>query len=62
METPRCASLLLLCDEILTVEMQLASPVDANHTICVAVEKQAAEETLTFLLGSVSEVRRQWKT
>jgi hypothetical protein len=52
----------LLCDEILTVEMQLASPVDANHTICVAVEKQAAEETLTFLLGSVSEVRRQWKT
>jgi hypothetical protein len=57
METPRCASLLLLCDEILTVEMQLAICA-TNRTICVAVtkKKKAAEETLTFLLESVSEV------
>ena len=58
METLRCASLLLLCG----LEMQLANPADANRTICVALKKQAAEETLTFLLGSVSEVRRQWET
>jgi hypothetical protein len=39
METPRYASLLSLCDEILTIEMQLANPANANHTICVAVKK-----------------------
>ena len=56
MEIPRCASLLLLCGEILTVEMQLANPSDVIRTICIAVKKQAAEETLTILLGSVSEL------
>lgn len=39
METPRCASLLLFCDEILTVEMQLAICA-TNRTICVAVTKK----------------------
>jgi hypothetical protein len=62
METPRYASLSPLCDEVLTVKMPLANTVDANNTIRVAIKKQAAEETLTFLLGSMSKVRRQWKT
>jgi hypothetical protein len=62
METSRCASLLLLCDEILTVKIQLAICA-ANRTICVAIKKKKQlKKLLHFLLGSVSEVLRQWQT
>ena len=33
--------------------------VDANHTICYANAKQEAEKATPFLLGSVSEIRRE---
>lgn len=34
----------------------LADIVDADHTIRATIEEQTAEETVTFLLGSVSEI------
>ena len=39
-----------------------AYTVDANYPICSAIKEQAVEETVTFLLGSVSKIRRKWKT
>ena len=49
--TARCASLSLVCDEILPIEMQLANPVDANYTICVAVKNKQLTKLLHFYRG-----------
>ena len=40
----------------------IASTAYANHSICYAFEKQAAQEAAAFLLGSVSEIRRERET
>lgn len=39
----------------------VASASYAYNPICSAVQEQAAQEVVTFLLGGVSEVRREWK-
>lgn len=43
------------------ISMNTANSDDAHHPICPAIQEQAAQETASFLLGSMSQVRRQWE-
>ena len=62
MEIPRYASSVRLCNMNAHSLIRSADTAHADHTICLAVKEQTTEETTTFLLGSLSQVRRTWET
>ena len=62
METLRCAlyafyKVAMYFDD----EVMLAATTHARHPICHAFKEQGSEEAVTFLLGGLPEVRRQWQ-
>ena len=58
----RCVFNILWSEGVLDGVFCIACTPYANHPICYAFSKQTAEEAAAFLLGSVSEIRRERET